>query len=216
MQPHSTCSVSDCTNRHLARGWCKKHYHRWYRHGDPLFVLTPSTCSIPDCDGRYEARGWCTKHYQRWQHHGNPLITLTPGLIIGTEAERFRPKVELQPDGCKIWTAALNPGGYGVFGVGGKTVYAHRWAYEHEVGPIPDGLTLDHLCRNRACVEVTHLEPVTRGKNVLRGVGLAAQNARKTHCLRGHEFTPENTYTRLGGKRQCRQCRRARDAARVR
>lgn len=167
-----------------------------------------TTCSIPDCNGRHEARGWCDKHYQRWQRHGDPLFTLTPGLDQ-TDAERFATKVVLLSTGCKIWIAARDSHGYGRFKVDGTMVQAHRWAYEQANGSIPEGLTLDHLCRNRACVEVTHLEPVTHRVNILRGVGPTAQNARKTHCKRGHPFTLENTYTRLGGKRQCRQCRRA-------
>lgn len=138
-----------------------------------------SSCSIPDCNNRHLARGWCQKHYTRWRKHGDPLVTLNPGLDQ-TDAERFYAKVVLQANGCRLWTGAIsgNPGGYGQFWVGGKLVGAHRWAYEHEIGPIPDGLTLDHLCRVRACVEVTHLEPVTLRENILRGVGIAAQTAR--------------------------------------
>ncbi len=85
--------------------------------------------------------------------------------------------------------------------------------YEQLVGPIPPGLHLDHLCRNTSCVNPDHLEPVTVAENVLRGVGITAQNAQRTHCRRGHKFTAQNTY-RHGGKRHCRICRmqRQRDA----
>ena len=149
-----------------------------------------STCSVPDCNDRHEARGWCNTHYKRWRRHGNPLVTLTPGLGQ-TAAERFRTKVDRSAgdDACWSWLGARSQTGYGRFWVDGKTVKAHRWAYEHLVGPIPDGLTIDHLCRVRSCVNPAHLEPVSNRVNVLRGDAPAARNARKTHCVRGHEFT---------------------------
>lgn len=85
---------------------------------------------------------------------------------------------------------------------------AHRVMWELMVGPIPDGKVLDHLCRNRGCVNPAHLEVVTQGENVLRGIGPVAVNARKTHCKNGHEFTEENTIIRREGWRGCRTCSR--------
>ena len=90
-----------------------------------------------------------------------------------------------------------------------KIDFAHRVVYEILVGPIPVGLELDHLCRNRACVNPDHLEPVTTRTNLLRGYSPWACRARQTHCKRGHEFTPENTYGTGDGRRYCRTCRRA-------
>ncbi len=87
-------------------------------------------------------------------------------------------------------------------------VYAHRAAYELYVGPIPEGLTIDHLCRNTLCVNPAHLEAVTMRENILRGTGPSAQAARKTHCLRGHPFDDGNTLFRATGKRVCRACQR--------
>jgi hypothetical protein len=87
-------------------------------------------------------------------------------------------------------------------------------AYELAIGPIPEGLTIDHLCRNRGCVNPAHLEAVTNRTNLLRGDGIAALNARKTHCKRGHEFTPENTYVWREGTRACRACHTAQEQAR--
>lgn len=123
--------------------------------------------------------------------------------------ERFWLKVE--PTGfCWYWTGGLNPGGYGRFFVERKSsVAAHRFAYEALVGLIPDGLKLDHLCRNRLCVNPDHTEPVTNRVNTLRGFGPTAQNARAMQCSDGHEFTEENTYVNRAGSRVCRTCMRA-------
>jgi hypothetical protein len=136
-----------------------------------------------------------------------------------TTIERFMAKVQKAITGCWEWTACCNQKGYGLFRLGSRKfgtrqfILAHRFAYRHFVGPIPDGLTLDHLCRNRACVNPEHLEPVLHRVNVLRGIGPSAQNARKMHCLRGHEYNAENTYTNSQGKRACRICKRSRRAA---
>jgi len=100
-----------------------------------------------------------------------------------------------------------NAAGYGMFKIRGRTEKAHRVAYYCSHGPIPEGLVLDHLCRNRGCVNPSHLEPVTNWENVLRGVNFVAGLARQTHCKRGHEFTPENTATHtVTGCRVCRAC----------
>ena len=107
---------------------------------------------------------------------------------------------------CLTWTASKTATGYGRIRWQRETRYAHRVAYEVLVGPIPEGLTIDHLCRNRACVNVDHLEPVTQGENALRGTGPFAINAAKTRCKRGHEFTEENTRVSKAGNRNCVTC----------
>lgn len=115
--------------------------------------------------------------------------------------DRFRAKYVIQPDGCWLWTGATNSRGYGCLGVLGKGWLAHRWSYTIHVGPIPDGLTLDHLCKNILCCNPMHLEPVTRAENIRRG-----GNTIKTHCKRGHPLSGENLRVRSDGKRTCRTC----------
>jgi len=114
---------------------------------------------------------------------------------------------------CWEWTGKIRPDGYARFGISpGVTEYAHRYAYMLLVGTIPPDLTLDHLCRNRCCVNPDHLEPVTRGENVLRGEGFMAQQKRQTHCKYGHLFDEANTRI-YRGQRKCRECDRLRHRA---
>ena len=115
---------------------------------------------------------------------------------------------------CWIWKGAHRPDGYVQIRVANRLVYAHRISYEVFVGPIPEGLTLDHLCRVRACVNPEHLEPVTLRENIRRGESESAKNARKAHCKRGHPLSRENLIVESNGRRKCRTCARARDAVR--
>lgn len=117
--------------------------------------------------------------------------------------DRFWTRVDTAGD-CWVWTGKLDAGGYGNFRLSGYSeTRSHRFAYELLVGPIPDGLTLDHLCRNPACCNPAHLEPVTLGENARRAK-LAI-----THCPAGHPYDEANTYFR-GSYRECRACDRER------
>ena len=119
--------------------------------------------------------------------------------------ERFWAKVTPLPNGCLAWTGGHTLNGYGQFNGGGRSKLAHRWAYERFVGPIPDGLELDHLCSKRDCVQVDHLEAVTHKVNCRRGQG-DQNHATKTQCPQGHPYDLVNTIRRLNGGRQCRIC----------
>lgn len=115
-------------------------------------------------------------------------------------------------DGCYRWLRALSGGkpnqrGYGILVIDGKQHYAHRLAWRLFRGPIEQGLVIDHVCRVRNCVNVNHMELVTPGINVLRGFSPSGLNLTRTHCVNGHEYTPENT-ARRGHWRVCRECRR--------
>ena len=111
--------------------------------------------------------------------------------------------------GCWIWIGARQSRGYGHLAVHGSAKLAHRWSYELQVGLIPEGLVLDHKCRNRACVNPKHLRPVTQKQNNAASDSVTSQNARKTHCSQGHELTAENikvVVRKDGTRRKCRTC----------
>ena len=147
--------------------------------------------------------------------------SLEPGVASATLERRFWAKVDRRgSEDCWNWTAATRAGGYGVISLGANgagLIVAHRLSYEMHVGPIPDGLVLDHLCRNRTCVNPAHLEPVTQRVNLQRAPEtIPTRNAQKSVCHVGHSLTdPDNTYVvPKTGIRQCRACRRAVDRRR--
>lgn len=184
-------------------------------------------CDVAGCPGPHSARGWCNRHYQQWRRWGDPLGE-RPNLV-----ERFWAKVNkdgpippLRPDlgPCWVWTGCRHPLGYGQFSLprdGGpfKHVAAHRFAYELLIGPVPDGLELDHLCRHPPCVNPAHNEPVTHEENMRRSPHQRKPGGwsppgdfqrAKTHCPQSHPYDTENTGVRANGHRYCRACARDR------
>lgn len=134
---------------------------------------------------------------------GEPVRFLPHHHRRTTNWDRF---VQAPDTDCWNWQGTTNGAGYSQFRVNGRAILVHRAYYELFVGPIPEGLVLDHLCRNTLCVNPGHLEPVTQRENVRR--------ASPTHCPQGHEYSAENTHVCVDGSRRCRACDRMRQAER--
>lgn len=214
---------------------CNIHYQRWYRHGDPLAggprLMPPPAdglCIMDGCSAPAKSRGFCNTHYHRW-YMGYPMDAPIVRLAGRTEEQRFLDFVDetSSPSGCWLWTGAVNPEGYGLFGLTkskedrGGSISAHRWSYRHFVGPIPEWADcLDHTCHSfdlscpggagdihRRCVFFEHLEPATFKTNAQRGRNAGAW----PFCPRGHEMDEDNTrIDPKSGKRSCRKCARLR------
>jgi hypothetical protein len=178
-------------------------------------------CSRPGCDKALHSHGLCGMHSQRLRRRGDPDAAPRRDA---DPLPRFWASVKKTED-CWIWTGRISEHGYGLFNTGRRSLgenrrhYAHRYSYELLVGPIPEGLTLDHLCHtqddacadadnclHRRCCNPAHLEPVTSAVNTRRGSA-----ARKTHCKYKHELTAANTYRQSAtGRRSCIECRKLR------
>src|SRR5699024_7441838 len=139
-------------------------------------------CSIDGCEKGVLARGWCGMHWQRWQKHGDPL---GGNERFATPEEAFLARTEpiVGEPGCIIWTGSLDGSGYGKLHVNGRTVKAHRWAWEREHGPIPKGMEVDHICWERSCVNTDHLRLATRAQNGANRSG--ARKGRRHDLPRG-------------------------------
>ncbi len=201
-QSSRSCSYGECPNPASQTGLCSKHYTRRLRHGDLEFTMRPTW------EMTAEDRFWF------YVDKEGPVVVGYP---------------ELGP--CWTWTGTLNSEGYGSFYISVRNSRgSHRVAYEWLVGPIPDGHVLDHLCHtfatscecgpyncpHRRCCNPLHLEPVPPEVNSERGnahpsAQIKKRGPQKTHCIHGHEYTPENTYYTPGSnqtKRSCLTCRR--------
>lgn len=171
--------------------------------------MAQGTCSIDGCERKVAARGWCSSHDRRWRQYGDPLAGppvrhYSPQAARGAPIEdRFWPKVSqpTNPLDCWEWQAAIDvQSGYGRFQVDGTTKHAHRVAYELSIGDLDPDLELDHLCRNRRCVNPLHLEQVTHRENVRRARQVKS-------CPQGHPYEGDNLYV-YKGHRKCKACGR--------
>jgi hypothetical protein len=168
------------------------------------------TCSIDQCERPSKAHGMCGMHNERRRRNGDAN---NPGKYALDPLERLAQYVSPgAPDECWIWRGTTNADGYGAIRIKNARLPAHRFVYEVMVGPIPDGLHLDHVwargCTSRSCVNPAHLEPVTLVENVMRGNGVGAVNARKTTCPQGHEYDKVWVDAIGRASRQCSTCQR--------
>jgi hypothetical protein len=173
-------------------------------------VADTRKCANPGCDRLRSTRTICDRCYFA-EYRAKRRAQLPPleERRAAYRLERFWARVDKNgPNGCWLWTGTHDGHhGYGRLKVDGHRTGAHRVAYELLVGPIPDGLFLDHLCRNPPCVNPAHLEPVTNRENVMRSpITLAYINSSKTHCPQGHPYDEANTIHSPAAGRLCRTC----------
>lgn len=166
--------------------------------------MAKRTCTAPDCARPHVARGFCKNHYEHLRRQGDPLVKAK------SPEQRFWERV-VKGAKCWEWVGDRGSNGYGRVFRGGRSTGAHRIAWQMTRGPIPDGMELDHLCRNRACVNPDHLEPVTHRENMHRAPWSAPEFQRaKTHCANGHEFAGGNVRVDVAADgrihRVCRPC----------
>lgn len=122
---------------------------------------TKKLCSVDGCNKTHYGRGWCQKHYSRWRKNGDPLIKSTTVL---PPKDAIRAYVAEQGD-CLVWTRSKFASGYGLIWVNNRNTPTHRYAWELVNGPIPEGMELDHICWNRACLRIEHLRLATLSQN---------------------------------------------------
>lgn len=170
-----SCSIDGCTKPVKSRGWCNTHYLRWYRLGDAKaeISLPRESCSVEDCEKPHKARGWCRVHYERWKRHGTPT---GGGSVYKSPDEAFEARTEWGEEGCLLWTGAITGQGYGNLVSSGRWVGAHRFAWERENGPIPEGMQVDHTCYVRNCVNVDHLRLASPAQNLANKSGPSSSN----------------------------------------
>ncbi len=183
------CTFPGCDREHVARGYCNAHYLRLRRCGE-VSDRVPRLCTFPGCERKHSARGYCDAHYLRlWRYEE---VSDLAGYVYD-DNERFWQHVT-KTDGCWLWTG-LTINGYGITTKRGirSNIRAHRFSYELHVGPIPEDITIDHLCHDltcpggamcehKRCVNPKHLGLATRAENARRG-NLGRRRTRKQASL---------------------------------
>lgn len=172
--------------------------------------MPEGTCSVDGCEVPARSRGWCSSHYMNWWRRGDPLVFAQRA----TTAERFWAKVDRRGlSECWEWQAAIGPHGYGRLRYDGDNRLAHRLSWSLANGrPAPDDQVVMHTCDNPPCCNPEHLVLGTQVENIEDMVKKGRHwRANVTHCIHGHEFTPENTAYTKRGHRRCRACRQERE-----
>lgn len=173
------CSIDGCTKKPKGRGWCAAHWERWSVYGDPLAggperTKRTGACSQPGCLTRDYAHGFCSKHYNRWRRYGDP--DALPKYDYLTKVLRVVREIPPPPffteSGLPCWLVppSENVSDRRYLSIDDRSVACYRLTYAEFVGPIPEGLALDHLCMRPPCVNPWHLEPVTASVNSQRHI----------------------------------------------
>jgi hypothetical protein len=156
-QPQRYCSIEGCGIEHLAKGYCRGHYEAFTRHGDTNYKrpILPTECSVEGCTfGGGITKGYCKTHYNRNYRYGDPLGSRRKTPVN----ERYTERASVLASPCHIFSGSIMTSGYGQVRHEGRVMVAHRAAWEIANGPIPDGRTVIHLCRRRACINPEHLK----------------------------------------------------------
>lgn len=162
------------------------------------------SCSISGCGKKHYGRGYCGPHWKKFYRHGDPRIKIRHPK--SESVEKFCRSIAISENGeCLEWTGPVSGDSYAVSYLGGRQGAVHRWVMRLIYGNIPAGKEVDHICRNRRCVNPVHLRFLTKRENILIGSGPPALNKKKTHCPKGHEYSAENTKI-YRGYRYCRAC----------
>lgn len=220
---NSICYGDGCDRTATRKGLCGKHYDRLRRVGTTTLPSRTTArmmlCSVGGCGRNQLCRGYCNMHYTRFMATGDPgpaeplkWVTEQDGDDV---VSRIMERTVIK-ESCILWTGYKLHNGYGTIHWRGKEWVVHRAMWTAKVGPIPtdDDWTLDHLCRNRNCVNIAHLEVVTRTENSRRGGGMAiAHKLNKSRyiqrgtCRNGHALTAENAWYSAKGERICKPCK---------
>ena len=150
------CNIEGCNEKHKGHGYCDKHYQRFKRHGDVTVYFKKKPCKVEGCTAIYYGKGYCSKHYQRWIDHDDVNHVRGPKFKTPIEAY-LNCVIKNGDDECWGWKGAKHDFGYGVIHYKKEQLTAHRFAYSHYVGEIPECVFVLHKCDNPECSNPKHL-----------------------------------------------------------